>query len=67
MSMDALCRSLQDSDDDISMGVTDSLRLLLAALDHVEEPDGYWHKASSKATATLKECDERQGGWHMTH
>ena len=66
MSMDALCRSLLDSEDAISMGVADSLRLLFAALDHVEEADGYWHKASEGAAATLEKCDERQGDWHAT-
>lgn len=62
MSMNALCRNLLDSEDNgTSIGVADSLRVLLAALDHVEAHDGYWHKASVEAAATLAKWDERQG------
>lgn len=67
MSMEVLCRSLLDSEDTMAMSVTDSLRILLAALDHVEESDGHWHKASAGAVATLQKCDEHQGGWEKGH
>jgi hypothetical protein len=40
MSMIALSRSLAN-DDTTPIGIMDSLRLLRAALDQVEEPDGY--------------------------
>jgi len=65
MSMKALSRSLLDSENITSISIADILRLLIAALDQVEEPDGYWHKASVGAVATLEKWDEKQGGFQV--
>jgi len=63
--MNALSRSLLDSENGTSIGIADILRLLIAALDQVEEPDGYWHNASVSAVATLEKWDEKQDGFHV--
>jgi hypothetical protein len=65
MSMNALSRSLLDTEDATSTGTADSLRLLLTALDQVEEKDSYWHKASTDAAATLRKWDEKQGAFQV--
>lgn len=57
MSMNSLSRNLADSGDEPSIGTVDSLRVLRAALDQVEEADGYWHKASLSAVAVLERWD----------
>ncbi|GMF85456.1 unnamed protein product [Aspergillus oryzae] len=59
MSLIALSRSLANGDT-TPIGIVDSLRLLCAALDHVEEADGYWHQASRAAVAALAKWDEQQ-------
>ncbi|KAJ6172831.1 hypothetical protein N7470_001898 [Penicillium chermesinum] len=59
MSLIALSRSLANGDT-TPIGIVDSLRLLRAALDHVEEPDGYWHQASGAAVTSLARWDEQQ-------
>lgn len=43
-----------------SIATVDSLRVLRAALDQVEETDGYWHKASASAVAALERRDEQK-------
>jgi hypothetical protein len=40
-------------------GVVASLRLLFAALDHIEESDGHWHRSVSEVEAKLQEWDEK--------
>nr|BAZ95820.1 cpaN2 transcription factor [Curvularia pallescens] len=40
-------------------GVVASLRLLFAALDHIEESDGHWHRSVSSVKAKLQEWDEK--------
>lgn len=64
MGMSALSRTLLDSQDSTWNGVADSLRLLLSALNQVEEPGGYWHNSIAGVATTLKEWDENQGGFH---
>ncbi|KAJ5254790.1 hypothetical protein N7505_009941 [Penicillium chrysogenum] len=59
MSLIALSRSLANGDT-TPIGIVDSLRLLRAALDQVEEPDGYWHQASGAAVTALGKWDEQQ-------
>lgn len=59
MSLIALSRSLANGDT-TPIGIVDSLRLLRAALDQVEEPDGYWHQASGTAVTALGKWDEQQ-------
>ncbi|KAG2416220.1 hypothetical protein HFD88_007413 [Aspergillus terreus] len=59
MSLMALSRSLANGDT-TPIGIVDSLRLLRAALDQVEEPDGYWHQASGAAVTALAKWDEQQ-------
>lgn len=60
MSMKVLSCNLEASGDTAPMGMVDSLRFLKAALDQVEEPNGYWHKSSASAVAVLSKWDERQ-------
>ncbi|KAE8414836.1 hypothetical protein BDV36DRAFT_298672 [Aspergillus pseudocaelatus] len=62
MSIIALSRSSANGDT-TPTGIVDSLRLLRAALDQVEEPDGYWHKVSGAAMAALTKWDEQQRGF----
>lgn len=59
MSMITLSRSLTN-DDTTPIGIVDSLRLLRAALDQVEEQDGYWHQVSGAAMTALAKWDEQQ-------
>ncbi|PKY04375.1 hypothetical protein P168DRAFT_343864 [Aspergillus campestris IBT 28561] len=59
MGLISLSRSLA-SGDTTPIGIVDSLRLLRAALDQVEEPDGYWHQASDAAVTSLAQWDEQQ-------
>lgn len=59
MSLISLSRSLANGDT-TPIGIVDSLRLLRAALDQVEEPDGYWHQASDAAVTALAKWDEKQ-------
>ncbi|KAL4739543.1 hypothetical protein BDV11DRAFT_215168 [Aspergillus similis] len=59
MSLIALSRSLANGDT-TPIGIVDSLRLLRAALDQVEEPAGYWHQASGAAVTSLAKWDEQQ-------
>ncbi|KAH4308379.1 hypothetical protein HBH70_043480 [Parastagonospora nodorum] len=42
-------------------GVMASARLLFAALDHIEESDGYWHQCVADVRAKLQEWDEKNG------
>ncbi|KAL3478109.1 hypothetical protein BJX99DRAFT_225041 [Aspergillus californicus] len=49
MALNALSRGVSKDLDNTTIGVVDSLRLLRAALDKVEETDGQWHKASEAA------------------
>ena len=65
MGISALSRSLLDSDEATANGVADSLRLLLTALNHVEETSGYWHASIAGMVKKLKEWDEKQGGFHV--
>ncbi|CAI7658382.1 unnamed protein product [Penicillium glandicola] len=62
MSLNALSRNVINGIDTTPIGVVDSLRLLRAALDQIEEPDGYWHMASGAAVAALMKWDEQQSG-----
>ncbi|VUC26382.1 unnamed protein product [Clonostachys rosea] len=41
------------------VAVSHSLRLLQAALDHVEKSDGYWHSLTRFVTPTLQRWDEK--------
>lgn len=63
MSLTALSRSLANGDT-TPISIVDSLRLLRAALDQVEEPGGYWHQASSAAITALAKWDEQQRESH---
>ncbi|KAF3402823.1 Asperfuranone cluster transcription factor afoA [Talaromyces pinophilus] len=63
MSLIALSRSLANGDT-TPIGIVDSLRLLRAALDQVEEPDWYWHQASGAVVTALAKWDEQQ---HESH
>nr|D2E9X1.1 RecName: Full=Depudecin biosynthesis cluster-specific transcription activator DEP6; AltName: Full=Depudecin biosynthesis cluster protein 6 [Alternaria brassicicola]ACZ57549.1 predicted transcription factor [Alternaria brassicicola] len=40
-------------------GVVASIRLLFAALDHIEESDGHWHQCVTNVEAKLQEWDEK--------
>lgn len=62
MALSTLSRNVTSGVDSTPICVVDSLRLLRAALDQVEEPDGYWHKASATAVAALMKWDQQQGG-----
>ncbi|KAM5442429.1 hypothetical protein MferCBS31731_002307 [Microsporum ferrugineum] len=62
--MKALTRCLQESGDAASINIVDALRLLRAALDQVEEPEGYWHITSMVASTTLEKWDNKQGGFN---
>ncbi|EEQ35341.1 conserved hypothetical protein [Microsporum canis CBS 113480] len=62
--MKALTRCLQESGDATSINIVDALRLLRAALDQVEEPEGYWHITSTVASTTLEKWDNKQGGFN---
>jgi hypothetical protein len=59
MSLIALSRSLANGDT-TPIGIVDSLHLLRAALDQVEEPGGHWHQASGAAVTALAKWDEEQ-------
>ena len=65
MGISALSHKLLDSDEAVADGLADSLRLLLTALNHFEEPGGYWHASIAGVVAKLKAWDEKQGGFHM--
>ena len=65
MGISALSRNLLDSDEVTANGVADSLRLLLTALNHVEEAGGHWHASIADMQKKLKEWDEKQGGFHV--
>lgn len=65
MGITAFSRDLLDSEETTSNSVADSLRLLLTALNHVEEPGGYWHRSIASVEQKLKEWDDKQGGFHM--
>lgn len=58
--MNALSGTIEHSGDATPIGIINSLRFLKAALDQVEETDGYWHKASAPALAELSKWDEQQ-------
>ena len=65
MATKSLARHLHRTpDDSTSSIVADSLRLLLAALDQVEEAGGFWHEAVAPVSKALDEWDERHGGRH---
>ena len=42
-------------------GVVASTRLLFAALDHIEESEGYWHQSVTHVGAKLQELEEKNG------
>ena len=42
-------------------GVVASTRLLFAALDHIEESEGYWHQTVTHVGAKLQEWEENNG------
>ncbi|KAF5019509.1 hypothetical protein F66182_8486 [Fusarium sp. NRRL 66182] len=43
------------------VGVVASSRLLLAALDHIEESSGHWHQSITHVEIKLQEWDEKNG------
>lgn len=47
-------------------GVEPSLRLLLSALDYVEDAGGYWHGSVTAVARTLQEWNEKNGAFDMT-
>ncbi|KAK7757304.1 hypothetical protein SLS62_000854 [Diatrype stigma] len=47
-------------------GVELSLRLLLSALDCVEDAGGYWHSSVAAVARILQEWDEKNGAFDMT-
>lgn len=61
MAMKALSRELVAAEPraSASMAFSNSLRLLLAALDRVEDADGYWHGSSAGVALVLRSWDER--------
>ncbi|KAI0007236.1 hypothetical protein F4779DRAFT_643345 [Xylariaceae sp. FL0662B] len=59
MAMKTMSRDLHKAESVSGGGVTPSLRLLLGALDHIEEPCGYWHGSIASVLATLLELDEK--------
>ncbi|KAL5356461.1 hypothetical protein BJX96DRAFT_142846 [Aspergillus floccosus] len=59
MSLISLSRSLANGDT-TPIGIVDSLRLLRATLDQVEEPDEYWHQVSGAAMTALAKWDDQQ-------
>lgn len=61
MALNTLSRNITSGVDCTPISIVDSLRLLRAALDQVEEQDGYWHKASAAAVAALMKWDYKQG------
>ncbi|KAK2612302.1 Depudecin biosynthesis cluster-specific transcription activator dep6 [Conoideocrella luteorostrata] len=42
-------------------GVVSSSRLLFAALGHIEESGGHWHRSVAHVEMKLEECDEKNG------
>lgn len=63
MAMKPLSRDLELSEAKAttSIAIANSLRLLLAALDRVEEVSGHWHKSVTDVVGTLQSWDERSG------
>jgi hypothetical protein len=60
MGLSALSRNLHDcAEDATANGVADYLRLLLGALDQVEEEGGYWHRCVGGSVGVLREWDGR--------
>lgn len=60
MAQNTLSRNIADGVDSTPISVVDSPRLLHAALDQVEEQDGYWHKASAAAVEALVKWEQNQ-------
>jgi hypothetical protein len=46
---------------DNTNGIVASSRLLLVALAHVEESDGYWHRSIAHVESKLQELEEKNG------
>ncbi|KAI0109771.1 hypothetical protein F4814DRAFT_461028 [Daldinia grandis] len=64
MAMKALSRELKGSTQlksESTSSAVASLRLLRAALDYIEESDGYWHRCTTNIVAALHEWDETSG------
>ena len=62
MALKALYRELVHGGVPETMsGVVASSRLLFAALDHIEESDGYWHQCVAHVRAKLQDGDEKNG------
>ncbi|USP74007.1 Depudecin biosynthesis cluster-specific transcription activator DEP6 [Curvularia clavata] len=60
MALKALYRELVHEGARENMnGVVASLRLLFAALDHIEESDGHWHRSVGDVEAKLQECNDK--------
>nr|ART35003.1 putative Zn2Cys6 DNA-binding transcription factor [Fusarium aywerte] len=62
MALKAFCRELEHggSRDSVN-GVVTSSRLLFAALGHIEESGGHWHKSVAHVEAKLQELEEKNG------
>jgi hypothetical protein len=62
MALKALHRELScDGGRESMNGVVASAKLLLAALDHIEESDGYWHQRVAHIGVKLQEWEEKNG------
>ncbi|KAI4955793.1 Depudecin biosynthesis cluster-specific transcription activator dep6 [Alternaria rosae] len=60
MALTALHRELaNDGSKETMTGVVASTRLLFAALDHIEESDGYWHQSVTHIGAKLQDWVEK--------
>ncbi|CZT51338.1 uncharacterized protein RSE6_12468 [Rhynchosporium secalis] len=65
MGIKALTRHLLDVEDGVSNGAADSLRLLIPAIDQLEDENGHWHSSIAGASGILRTWDERHSGFHM--
>ncbi|RYP64001.1 hypothetical protein DL771_008972 [Monosporascus sp. 5C6A] len=62
MAMNALSRELVSGGNREAIdGVMASLRLLLAALDRIEEASGYWHRCVAHVETKLQDWDAKNG------
>ncbi|CAN9209202.1 unnamed protein product [Alternaria alternata] len=60
MALKALHRELRDGEvQETTNGVVAASKLLVAALDHIEESDGHWHQSLTHVGTKLQEWEEK--------